>query len=74
MLKWLSQFESQEHKGQTLAAIVSYTKIEITELGATDNTVKKYVRDLDRAGLIEYDHPFWKITKLGREWLERHSI
>jgi len=69
MLKWLSQFD----KGQTLAAIVSYTKCEITELGATDNTIKKYIRDLDHARLIEYKHPYWKITDFGRRWLERHG-
>lgn len=70
MLKWLSQWD----KGQTLAAIVSYTKCEITELGATDNTIKKYVEDLAHALLIEYKHPFWKITELGCQWLEKHSI
>jgi len=70
MLKWLLQFD----KGQTVAAILAYTKLEITELGATDNTIKKYIQDLDHAGLIEYKHPFWKIADLGRKWLERHGV
>ena len=70
MLKWLS---SQE-KGATLQALISYTKWEITEGGATDNTIKKYIQDLSRAMKIEYNQPFWKITEAGKEWMERYSI
>jgi hypothetical protein len=70
MVKWIA---SQE-KGVTVQAILQYTKWEITEGGATDNTIKKYIEDLDKAGIIEYKHPFWKITNFGRTWLERHSI
>jgi len=70
LVKWLSQQE----KGATVQAIVQYTKWEITEGGATDNSIKKYVEDLDRATIIEYKHPFWKVTTYGKEWLERHSI
>ena len=47
---------------------------EICEGGATDNTMKKYLETLHRGGLIVYDHPFWKVTKPGQEWLEKHSI
>lgn len=70
LLKWLAEQE----KGATLQAIIAYTKWEITEGGATDNTSKKYVEDLGQAVLIEYAHPFWRVTKKGREWLERHSV
>jgi predicted transcriptional regulator len=70
LLKWLA---SQEN-GATVQGIVQYTKWEITEGGATDNAARKYIEDLHRAGLIEYKHPFWKITKAGTNWLERHSI
>ncbi len=72
MLKWLSQFK----KGQTLAAIVTYTKCEITELGATNATIKKYVQDLHHARFIECsrDNPFWKVTDYGNAWLERHTV
>lgn len=69
LLKWLN---TQEKK--TLAAIVHHVKWEITEGGATNKSIKKYVEDLHKAGLIEYKHPFYKITNSGKEWLERHSI
>ena len=70
LLMWLA---TQEH-GATVQAIVAYTKWEITEGGATDNVIRKYIEDLHKEQLIEYKHPFWIITKHGREWLERHAI
>jgi hypothetical protein len=70
LMRWLL---SQE-KGATVQAIRHYVKWEITEGGATDNSIKKYIEDLSSALLIEYVHPFWKITKAGKFWLERHSI
>jgi hypothetical protein len=70
LLKWLA---SSEH-GATVAAIRQYTKWEITEGGATDNTIKKYIEDLGHAGLIEYKQPYWIATKFAKDWLERHSI
>lgn len=70
LLKWLG---SQE-KGVTTMAILYHVKWEITEGGATDKSIKKYIEDLHGAGLIEYKHPFWKITPAGKNWLERHSI
>jgi hypothetical protein len=70
LVKWLA---SQEN-GATVQAIVHYVKWEITEGGATDNAIKKYIEDLDKAAIIEYKHPFWKVTKYGKKWLERHSI
>lgn len=70
MVKWIA---SQEN-GATVQAILQYTKWEITEGGATDNTIKKYIQDLGHAAIIEYEHPLWKITKFGKTWLERHII
>ena len=70
LLKWLDSKE----KGATLSAIITHTKVEITQLGATTNTIRKYVDDLHRSGLIGYQHPFWKISKFGKEWLERYYI
>jgi hypothetical protein len=70
IVKWLA---SQE-KGATVQAILQYTKWEITEGGATDSTIKKYIDDLGKAQIIEYEHPFWKVTNSGRTWLERHYL
>jgi hypothetical protein len=69
LLKWLTTQE----KGATTQGIVAYTKWEITEGGATDNIIRKYIEDLSKALLIEYQKPFWIITNSGREWLERHT-
>lgn len=69
MLKWLS---SQEH-GVTTAALKAYTRNEITQLGATDKTIENYIDSLKIAGFIEYKHPFWHITKSGRDFLERYG-
>ena len=73
MKKLVSWLVTQD-KGATVQAIRQYVKWEITEGGATDNSIKKYIVDLDIAALIENIHPFWKVTKAGKLWLERHSI
>jgi hypothetical protein len=70
LLTWLSTQEN----GATMPGLLQYVKWEITEGGATDNAIKKYIEDLSKASLIEYVAPFWKITKAGVKWLERHSI
>ena len=70
LLKWLGA----QKNGATTQAILLYAKWEIAEGGATDNTIRKYIEDLQKAMLIEYEHPFWKITPAGRRWLERHII
>jgi len=70
LVKWLVSKE----KGATVQAIRHFVKWEITEGGATDKSIKKYIADLDNALLIEYKHPFWRVTKAGKMWLERHSI
>ena len=70
MVEWLASFDD----GATVQAIRAYTKWDITEGGATDATIKKYIEDLDRGDLIEYKHPFWKVTEYGRRWLEEHRL
>ncbi len=70
LLNWLIT----QPNGATAQALHAYTQWEICEGGATTNTIKKYVDDLGKAMLIEYRHPFWKITEAGKAWLERHSI
>ena len=70
LLKWLA---SQDN-GATVQAIHAQVRNEITQLGATQKTIQNYIEDLHAAGFIEYRHPYWKITKAGRDWLERHSI
>lgn len=70
LVKWLVH----QDPGATTAGIHAQVRNEITELGATQKTIQSYIEDLDHAGIIEYEHPYWKVTKFGREWLERHSI
>jgi predicted transcriptional regulator len=53
--------------------MIAYTRNEVTQLGATDKTIQNYIDALEKAGFIEYKHPFWKITKSGQTFLERHG-
>jgi predicted transcriptional regulator len=70
LLKWLASRDDEA----TTAAIHAQVRNEITQLGATAKTIENYIHDLDHAGFIEYKHPFWRIIKSGRDWLDRHSI
>ena len=69
MLKYLRPLEN----GATTAALKAYTRNEITQLGATDKTIENYIEALEAAGFIEYQHPFWRITKAGKDFLERRG-
>lgn len=70
LMKWLAS----QDPGATVPAIHAQVRNEITQLGATQKTIQNYIEDLHNAGLIEYKHPYWRVTKFGRDWLERHSI
>ena len=70
MVEWLASLED----GATVQAIRAYTKWDITEGGATDTTIKKYIENLNRGRLIKYQHPYWKVTQYGRKWLEEHRL
>ena len=74
IIKKILKYISSQERGVTVAAFQFHVKWEITEGGASDRSIKKYLEDLRQAGLIEYKHPFWKISQLGKEWLERHSL
>ena len=74
VLKEIVRWLVTQENGATLQAIRQHIKWEITEGGATDTTIKKYIEDLSSAKLIEYEPPFWKITNNGKMWLERHCI
>ena len=67
MLKWLSL---QEH-GATTSGLKAYVRNEVTQLGATDKAIENYIDTAKKAGFMEYKHPFWRITKSGRDFLER---
>ena len=67
MLKWLRT----QQNGATTAALKAYTRNGITLLGATDKTIENYIENLERAGFIEFKHPFWRITRSGLRFLER---
>lgn len=70
IVKWL---ETQKD-GATTQAMYAYIKWEITEGGATDSTIRKYMKDLEAGSLIEYKHPYWHVTEFGKKWLSRHSL
>jgi|MudIll2142460700_1097286.scaffolds.fasta_scaffold2802815_1 t-SNARE complex subunit (syntaxin) len=74
VLKEIMRWLAAQEKGATLQALRHHIKWEITEGGATDTTIKKYIQDLGGAQLIEYETPFWRVTNNGKMWLEQHCI
>ena len=70
LLKWLRDVQT---KGATRSQIISYIKIEVTKMGATDRTAVSYLRDSAKYGLIEEKTRRFFITSYGKKWLERHS-
>lgn len=70
MLEWLGN----QKDGATTGQLHSYTKWEICEGGATDNTIRTYIEDCKKQCLIEYKHPRWFLTEAGRIWLEKHAF
>ena len=74
VLKDIVRWLTTQEKGATLQALSHHIKWEITEGGATDTTIKKYIQDLSGALHIEYEHPYWRVTNNGKMWLERHCI
>lgn len=71
ILKWLKDVQSKVTRSQ----LVSYIKVEVTRMGATERTCLSYLEDLRHYGLIAYSGspPRFAITPAGRKWLERHS-
>lgn len=74
IIKKILEWMNTKEKGVTVKAFHYHVKWEITEGGASDKAIKKYLEDLHQGGLIENKHPFWKISELGKKWLERHSL
>ncbi len=74
VLREITRWLVAQEKGATYQALKNVIKWEITEGGATDTTIKKYIEDLSGAQLIVYEAPFWRVTNNGKMWLERHSI
>lgn len=71
ILRWMLE-QCLISEGVTTQAIITYTIEEICEMGATEKTVKDYIEYLGRSLMIEYKHPYWRITEKGKDWLERH--
>lgn len=70
-LVWLRDVQ----KFATRSQIISYIKVEVTSMGATERTAISYLQDCGHYGLIETDtdHRRFKISAAGKKWLEAHS-
>jgi len=71
LLVWLRDVQ----ESATRAQVISYIKVEVTSMGATERTAISYLEDCGHYGLIE-ESPGgrkFKISNAGRKWLEGHS-
>jgi hypothetical protein len=70
-LRWLRDVQETATRGQ----IVSYIKVEVTSMGATERTAISYLEDCGHYGLIEIvgSHGRFRISAAGKKWLEAHS-
>ena len=57
--------------GATLQQCVRHIQVEITEMGAEEKRCAKYLKDLEKNGLICTDSLKFKITEEGKNWLQR---
>lgn len=71
MLKWLRDVQTKATRSQ----LVSYVKLEVTSMGATERTCLSYIEDAGRYGLIHIsgNPPRFQITPAGKKWLAAHS-
>jgi hypothetical protein len=72
LLRWLRDVQKE---GATRSQIVSYIKVEVTAMGATERTAVSYLEDCGHYGLIETlgSHGRFKLSTAGKKWLEVHS-
>ena len=69
-LVWLRDVQEIATRGQ----IISYIKVEVTSMGATERTAVSYLEDCGHYGLLEtVSGRRFKISPAGKKWLERHS-
>jgi len=70
-LVWLRDVQ----KYATRSQIISYIKVEVTSMGATERTAVSYLQDCGHYGLVEIDSDGrrFKISGAGKKWLEGHS-
>lgn len=69
LAKWLRA--KSKRKGATRREIHKFVKVEVTEMGATDGTIKKYIDDLVQNGFIQINGIRYKTTTLCENWLDR---
>jgi predicted transcriptional regulator len=72
MLQWLQDVQNEA----TLSQLISYVKMEVTRMGGTERTIRSYIEDCHKYGLIEFkgNPPRWRITNAGRKWLEKYGV
>ena len=74
LLSWLDAKSKGKGKGATLKEIIHHTQLEITDLGASNRTIRGYIRDLLRTQLIHTDGLRFMVTEEGKNWLERKFL
>ena len=72
MLKWLYA-KTKKDGGAKLNEILHHVTLEITEMGATERTVKKYLDVCQQMGLVSLslDRLRFMTTRKCKNWLDR---
>jgi hypothetical protein len=72
LLKWLSDMQHEV----TFNELVGYVTEEVTGLGVTQRTIRSYIAELHKQGLIDFkENPLrCKITDAGLKFLERYGV
>jgi len=74
-LKWLAaKSRSKKHEGATIQECVQHIEVEITSMGATTKRALSYVKSCQKAGLL-YTHGLkFRVSEVGKNWLEKKIL
>jgi len=65
---------NENPRGLLFSAIMVHIRAEITELGCSERTAKRYIDDLKELHYTQSkDGLHITISKTGKEWLKRHT-
>lgn len=70
ILSWLYA-RNKQHKAPRLAEAIRYIESEITDMGASPKTVRRYLERLAVHGMVSIEGGKVICTQTGKNWLEK---